>query len=794
MKLSFRQLFEDEAAGVLVPIVQRDYAQGRETESEVRVGFLDALHKALVGPADGKSALDLDFVYGSREADGKFLPLDGQQRLTTLFLLHWYLALRDGRVDDFRSYAYRDGKARFTYEVRPSSEQFFHALAGAVVDLDAMLPPDPGRDNALSKTLRDQRWFFLSWQRDPTVQACLNMLDAIHQRFRDPPGLYARLTDRAQPPITFQFLDLDDFGLGDELYIKMNARGKALTWFEAFKAQLERHIASALPDRPREHNGVMLALRNYVGLRFDTAWCDLIWNLKVADCPFDVRMRNAVRAVALAVYPCEGKGDRIAEIEEALDKLTKDELGSFNAYKHSGCLTEDFVDALIELLDQWAGEDGALRTFLVRTDYYDERAMFLRLLRGQVKGEGSVTYTDWVRFAAYCAWLRSGRPAQGLHEWMRVVSNLALNTPIVNIEGLRTSMVGVRQLLAAMDDSILEHLASASNPVPGFARQAVREERLKAQLLLANAAWRPLIERAETHPYFTGQIEFLFSFCSLLDRWSPEQGADWSSDEDEAFRAEFAAWLTKAEAVFNAPRTGGLRQDLPDFVWERALLCHGDYLLTKGSNHSLLVDSDRDVAWKRLLRADIADAGRAQKRDIVRTVLERVDANAVEPSLRAIIASGVQTDTAGTETWRRRLVEYPQMLSYCRNRWVRRSWDGAFYLLRGVHRAGHRELFTWHLALTLAPAVEAGEFAPFDAIVAPEVWGLAAHPHALLTATDRPELTRYVTFDGGQFHVAPSLPSLPRAEGGEPAQAEPPFSAAPEAIEEALRSLCGRLR
>ncbi len=37
------------------------------------------------------------FVYGSVEGIGetRFLPLDGQQRLTTLFLLHWYLAWAD---------------------------------------------------------------------------------------------------------------------------------------------------------------------------------------------------------------------------------------------------------------------------------------------------------------------------------------------------------------------------------------------------------------------------------------------------------------------------------------------------------------------------------------------------------------------------------------------------------------------------------------------------------------------------------------------------------------------------
>ena len=77
---------------LVFPRIQRDYAQGRLTfkASQVRKSFIKSLKTALSEPA---SSVNLDFIYGVQEKDVKsdetqFIPLDGQQRLTTLFLLH----------------------------------------------------------------------------------------------------------------------------------------------------------------------------------------------------------------------------------------------------------------------------------------------------------------------------------------------------------------------------------------------------------------------------------------------------------------------------------------------------------------------------------------------------------------------------------------------------------------------------------------------------------------------------------------------------------------------------------
>ncbi len=106
-----------------IPIIQRDYAQGREGKEYLRNNFLTNLKQTLDNRlSDGSSVLKLDFVYGS-ENNGKLLPLDGQQRLTTLWLLHWYVALKAGMLAEAS-----EQLKNFTYETRISSREFCRNL------------------------------------------------------------------------------------------------------------------------------------------------------------------------------------------------------------------------------------------------------------------------------------------------------------------------------------------------------------------------------------------------------------------------------------------------------------------------------------------------------------------------------------------------------------------------------------------------------------------------------------------------------------------------------------------
>ena len=103
---NLKDILIDRKLKISIPTIQRDYAQGRKDAAIIRDKFLDEIFNRL----DKEENLFLDFVYGSIE-DGKFIPIDGQQRLTTLFLLHLYFAKkREQRVRVSKRFYIRNQK------------------------------------------------------------------------------------------------------------------------------------------------------------------------------------------------------------------------------------------------------------------------------------------------------------------------------------------------------------------------------------------------------------------------------------------------------------------------------------------------------------------------------------------------------------------------------------------------------------------------------------------------------------------------------------------------------------
>src|SRR5262249_50660559 len=152
---------------------------------------------------------------------------------------------------------------------------------------------------------------------------------------------------------------------------------------------------------------------------------------------------------------------------------------------------------------------------------------------------------------------------------------LAANSDIERPDEFGRSLTGLEKLVP-FGNRILQRLSEPNLDIVGFSPQQLREETLKAQLILSRQGWRERIARAEAHGYFQGQIEFLLKFSGVLDRWlDADSSVAWSDSEDQEYQRRFSDYLAKAQTVFS---TTGLN-DFGDYRWERALLAKGDYLL-----------------------------------------------------------------------------------------------------------------------------------------------------------------------------------------------------------------------
>lgn len=240
---------------IKIPIIQRDYAQGRTSEKveKIRNRFLQALYNAIVG----QKHITLDFVYGDVSEEGVLTPLDGQQRLTTLFLLHWYIAKKE-KETEVSEYIFLN---KFSYATRFSSRDFCKELVNYTPNFN---------ETVISDSITNQHWYPSQWKNDPTIQGMLVMIDAIHAKFKAEENLWEKLVNNQM--ISFYFLPLTEMGLSDDLYIKMNSRGKPLTPFEHFKAEFEEIIKKKSEDLSKEINH-----------KFDIDWTDMLFPYRGSD-------------------------------------------------------------------------------------------------------------------------------------------------------------------------------------------------------------------------------------------------------------------------------------------------------------------------------------------------------------------------------------------------------------------------------------------------------------------------------------------------------------------------------
>lgn len=469
---------------IVIPAIQRDYAQGREDKkaTEVRKTLLDDIFS-------DKPEIDFNLVFGSQEEYGGktcFIPVDGQQRLTTLFLLYLY----NSKVNRVQT----DGLNKFTYETRRAAADF----CKAIVDVDNDWE---NQKDKLSDSIKDCNWFMQYWNQDPTVITMLRMLDDIQKRATERD--FSKKLDR----ITFYFYDLKQNGLNETLYIKMNGRGKPLTAFENLKAAIDNILPKELDydfkEMGDEANGSNFKEKWQSCI--DGKWTDAFWDKEK---PHDID-KNLTKFIVRFLSGCyaalKPNGDQTTDDE------TKKQLGEINANEdnYSSFIPFGPIKKVLELENSfaflarafdiisckkedlyptWRNSDFTF-TIDVITEYKT-----LSVLLAYVLFDGD---KKAIRFA----WNMAENTVSGYNDFINLCRRFG---QIKNHSKIREGIYNVLSEIEFDNSSeqLKEEIAKAKQILKGNYDGNLAE--------LKGKTWEDVIIEAENYAFFKGAIRFLF--------------------------------------------------------------------------------------------------------------------------------------------------------------------------------------------------------------------------------------------------------------------------------------------
>jgi hypothetical protein len=571
---------------VVIPIIQRDFVYGLKTDSAK--SFVEYIFDSLCK----KFTIDFGFIYGyHNEEKTIFHVIDGQQRLTILYLLQQYLSWGvENRPENSKLF-------KLVYEVRGTTQDFLTELSREEND-DFFLKLK--RHEKFSELVKKNTFFQTEWSYDPSIKAMLEMIDIIHNTS----SKYLNVNISSLKNVTFQFLSMDDFGLTDDLYIKMNARGKPLTVFENFKAWLEKEIdrndvLRKSLDKDNKFNGWKTKL--------DVDWLNTFWKPddddkkpieklnkwylrffygnainKIAELTVTDDSRKTIKETIEGFIAESSDSNAILPKHESLKKL-------FLFTDDSDSIKNNRIQYCFNVLDFYTNNREAIgfnspyyeksRKLKLFGDTDNDKNIFDDFLNIENKQKNFILETHRYRrqiiFYAYTSYIKKiglkNYNANNLQDWLRVIINLSINSGL-NIDNF---MLSIGSIKAIIDDNhfpgeIYGYLSDKNQSVfKGFDDYQAKEEIAKAKLIARDFRWKGVLYKAEEHDFFQGQIFFLLQLA----------GAD-TGDASEDKLERFIDYSKKSRFLFTDKNINSSGS----YILQRGLLLITGYFKWKGLN------------------------------------------------------------------------------------------------------------------------------------------------------------------------------------------------------------------
>lgn len=532
--MNFLNVFNNKS--IRIPLLQRDYIQG--SMESVISPFIDSL-------IDNSRTSDLNYIYGYTDEQNYFITIDGQQRLTTLWVLYLYAAAKSDNQAEFN--------INLTFLSREYANDFCRKLR---CNISEVLKGTTAKDN-LNDKIQDKSWFLSSWLNNATVKNMLLTLKYIHRKCA---GLEAETLWnylKSDNSITFAFLDMSgDNGLDDDIYIKMNGRGRPLSVFENLKSWMDEKIKLSNETWKDSWIGNM-----------DNLWTQFFWNNRNLnqDHPEEIddeqlfcfcnliilywmlnkeQLLNHIHNIKesnhylyeqlLSLFPQSKETDGSSEIAGYLfDDLQRGNLPSLVWIERLNLLPTAFFNFAYSSLNRLANTYDTINSmglFLgnvssVTTPIYD-----LAL------SEGSYGRTLPLLYAILLC------PEDDSYAWMRVCRNLILNTDIGK-DDLAEVLTGLDKFSEhAKQEKVYTILQQYDKRDDNFLRSfkgdQVKEECKKSAM---PSEYFPQMEKMENTRFFSGCINSVFRTLEHengLENYTSKDFVDCSNILMEIFTAE----------------------------------------------------------------------------------------------------------------------------------------------------------------------------------------------------------------------------------------------------------------
>ena len=267
--MNIKELLEKEK--LIIPEIQRDYVWGNNELVIKR--FISNIKNM-----KDNEELDIGFFYSYKiyDNDKNYNALiDGQQRITTLILLSWYVGVDNVKLNNFQ------------FKVRENSNNFLEELLNQ--ESDKIFEID-GKN--FSDKIKNCIWYKRIWDNDPTVKSILNAIDIIDSELKDKKENIKKKIDNIKfscinPNINNS--DLKENRILEKEYILLNSRGVKLTNSEQLKAILTEDIEN----------------KNEWLEKWEKDWQDILWECKGNDIYNIDNIWNAVLYWVRDIYVIE---------------------------------------------------------------------------------------------------------------------------------------------------------------------------------------------------------------------------------------------------------------------------------------------------------------------------------------------------------------------------------------------------------------------------------------------------------------------------------------------------------